>query len=353
MKVLIWADQYLDPRLRRRANWFAKEGYDVHLSYLKRADWFASEKDANYPFIDYKDKKELLKFRNNVIYISGIKILIDNFYIIRTLGKSNTIFIEIPDLPLRSSFFIKNAVTSSLLKIIIKLLSKNIIVTSSAFLEKLPSHLNYFLLENIVDYNNAKQLDNIERKLGPRIKIGYIGVIRYMEQLELLLKFVHDNHNDYELHIYGGPVDRLTAIMGDYNKHNNIFIYGAYVFEKDIISIYQNVDITYAVYDASQPNVQLALPNKLYEAALAKTWILVADSTYLGETVDKHQIGIALPFSFKDYFIFEKKLLDFLESIKNNKKEFNKEYAFNLLELSRNQKHDFLNYINETHNNEM
>ena len=50
----------------------------------------------------------------------------------------------------------------------------------------------------------------------------------------------------------------------------------------------------YAVYDADIKNVQVALPNKLYEAVVCEIPLIVAKNTYLEEIVEQWGVGIAV-----------------------------------------------------------
>ena len=60
-------------------------------------------------------------------------------------------------------------------------------------------------------------------------------------------------------------------------------------------------------------NVQIALPNRLYEAVYTDTPIIAAKGTYLGELVDKYKIGKTI--SYDSYH----ELTEVLRELKNNR----------------------------------
>ena len=62
----------------------------------------------------------------------------------------------------------------------------------------------------------------------------------------------------------------------------------------------------YAVYDASNPNVKIALPNKLYESVYCEIPIIVAKGTYLAEIVNQWGVGVSV--SHNDPFDLEEQL---------------------------------------------
>ena len=81
----------------------------------------------------------------------------------------------------------------------------------------------------------------------------------------------------------------------EYSKNNeNVYFLGKYDYRKDIASIYSKLDCVYSVYDADNPNVRIALPNKLYEAIFCELPIIVAKKTYLSELVESMGVGFSV-----------------------------------------------------------
>ena len=72
------------------------------------------------------------------------------------------------------------------------------------------------------------------------------------------------------------------------------------------------MDCVFAVYDADNPNVRIALPNKLYESILCELPIIVAKGTYLEELVKEWGVGVSV--SHKDV----NELAEALKMLMNN-----------------------------------
>ena len=77
------------------------------------------------------------------------------------------------------------------------------------------------------------------------------------------------------------------------------------------------IDCVYSVYDTSLKNVQLALPNKLYEAIKCNLPIIVAKNTKLSDIVKEWGVGMEV--SDND----ENELLQAIIRLKNDKEYYN------------------------------
>ncbi|CEN83637.1 glycosyltransferase [Paraclostridium sordellii] len=132
---------------------------------------------------------------------------------------------------------------------------------------------------------------NYKRKSHGRFTIGFIGKVRYKEQLKMLIEA--SNICGIDVLIAGNGVD--LEEISEYTKHmNNVNIYGAYNYAKDIANLYGKVDCIYSVYDTKITNVNIALPNRLYEAAICEIPIIAAKNTELGDIVESEGIGITI-----------------------------------------------------------
>jgi glycosyltransferase involved in cell wall biosynthesis len=88
----------------------------------------------------------------------------------------------------------------------------------------------------------------------------------------------------------GGSVDpRVAEKLKEQNDIVEFF--GPYEYTRDIKRLYSNIDLVYAVYDDKDRNCQLAMPNKFYEAIIAKIPIIVAQNTFVGSEVIRLGIG--------------------------------------------------------------
>jgi hypothetical protein len=58
--------------------------------------------------------------------------------------------------------------------------------------------------------------------------------------------------------------------------------------------MHEDVDLIFAVYDRYDLNCQIAMPTKFYESILTKIPILVSSNTYVGDLVERLEIGKAV-----------------------------------------------------------
>ncbi|MCX7837825.1 MAG: glycosyltransferase, partial [candidate division WOR-3 bacterium] len=134
-----------------------------------------------------------------------------------------------------------------------------------------PGYINYyqkyginsekvFIFENCPEsrlFSSHDWSNNIIQK--ERITVGYIGAVAYYKSLKTLMKAA-SNMNEVEVFIAGkGPQSEL--IKREAKKYPNVFVYGHYDYEKEIVDLYKRVDIVYSVYNTDNFNVRLALPN--------------------------------------------------------------------------------------------
>lgn len=131
------------------------------------------------------------------------------------------------------------------------------------------------------------------KKERPNFTIGFIGSVRYVEQLKMLIDAVEESGSNIHILIAGdGPgYDEIERYC---RGKAFVDLYGYYNYEKEIISLYEKVDCIYAVYDTRFPNVRIALPNRLYEAIVCELPIIAAKGTMLGKIIEENQIGITV-----------------------------------------------------------
>lgn len=126
-------------------------------------------------------------------------------------------------------------------------------------------------------------------------KIGYIGIIRYMNPLINLVSAIEQLSND-------GP--RFTALFAgggnaaEVQKHvrtPDLFSFiGRFEYTSEVAKLHHDVDLIYAVYDRFDRNCQIAMPTKFYEALITKIPIMVSKDTFVGNLVEEMGIGIAV-----------------------------------------------------------
>lgn len=313
-EILLLADHYLDPRLRNKIRIFKNSGYKLTIYEDRgRAPFLRPESsDKHIDQINDIDTSSIKRWSpktNGIIYLSGVRIMFSLFMVLARFKKHHKLFIEVPDLPLRSHSSVINTMISLVFKITLKILADGLIITSNGFKPHMPA-LPTMLFENIMKVDMVERFLNNPRPIrAGTLTIGVVGALRYVHQLELIIRFVSDHPDKFSLNIHGGPEDDIKPLLSKYNA-GNISYLGSFHYETDIFEIYSAIDLIYTSYDASQVNVQLALPNKLYEASLARVPLIVAKDTYLGEIVKKNSLGFEVPYRFSQYHEFECCMLD-------------------------------------------
>lgn len=179
-----------------------------------------------------------------------------------------------------------------------------IVATSKQFYEhyliKCLSPVNrLYVIENKINVIFKNQRPNKTLFKSKRIKIGLIGLLRFKRPIDLLLNFVKDRPNLYEIECFGdGP---LKSYIESY-QCENIHYHGSFN-NYNLPAIYKQIDVNYVVYDAFHLNVRLAIPNKIYESAYFGVPILCCEETALGRMVSEWKIGKTI--RINDKFSYE------------------------------------------------
>ncbi|WP_373598216.1 glycosyltransferase [Paraclostridium bifermentans] len=183
----------------------------------------------------------------------------------------------------------------NVLKIIEKIGCKvidKLIVTSESFWSVY--YKNWIKKEDVIFLPNTPQEEvfkEYKKKNDGKFTIGFIGKVRYKEQIKMMI----DVANDCNINVFiaGNGVD-LDEIK-DYSQNmSNVEIYGAYNYSEEIAKLYGKVDCIYSVYDTNVSNVNIALPNRLYEAAICNIPIIAARGTKLGNIIKSENLGIVV-----------------------------------------------------------
>jgi glycosyltransferase involved in cell wall biosynthesis len=168
-----------------------------------------------------------------------------------------------------------------------------LILTSKFFYD------NFYINKISFDYNNIYIIDNkvssyfqgkrpnYQYKVisNRKIRIGLIG---------LLLKFAKENNDKYSIECFGdGPFRYLI----ESSNFDNIRYHGSFKNPDELKKIYSKVDLNFVVYDSTSKNVQLAIPNKLFESAFFGVPILCCDNTSVGEMAVDMKIGKTISLS--------------------------------------------------------
>lgn len=241
--------------------------------------------------------KEIRKLKPECIYVGNIDMLFIAACYKKYNPKAHIIY-EIADLHgliIDKQKNITKKIISFLLKKAEKSISKSIdclILTSMKFYD---IYYKEFVPEDEVIFMpnmpNEQTFKGFTKKRHSKFTVGFIGWIRYKEQLKMLI----NSANIANVNVLFAGGDRDDTEFGEYcKKFEHCTVLGAFDYLAQIQEMYQKVDCIYSVYDADMVNVRAALPNKLYEAILCELPIIVAKDTYLAELVLNMGIGEAV-----------------------------------------------------------
>lgn len=245
----------------------------------------------------YKALKQIKLLKPKCLYVSNVDMLmIAKIYSFGRKNKPKIIY-EIADLNKliadeQKGFFGKCA--KKILTYLEKYLCREIstlIVTSEKFFENYYSNFvpksKLLFMPNVPDLRAFK---DYSRKKTGRFTIGFIGAVRYKNQMKMLINAAEKCNVDI-LFAGAGLDNEIETICKEKSFVN---YYGKYNYDKEISNLYKQVDCVYAVYDADLNNVKIALPNKLYESIYCELPIIVSKGTYLAELVEKMNVGVAV-----------------------------------------------------------
>lgn len=181
----------------------------------------------------------------------------------------------------------------------------------NAYFEKFLDESKYLFIPNAP---SKKIFNEYEKKVHDNFTIGFIGSVRYVPQLKMLIDAVEELNKDIQVFIAGsGPG---YAEIAEYSRDKSfVDIYGPYNYEKEIVSLYEKVDCIYSVYNIELENVKIALPNRLYESIVCELPIIAAKGTVLGDFIQDKMIGITVKYNDKEEL--KKELLRMVKSKKD------------------------------------
>lgn len=299
--------------------------------------------------INQKDTKNKIKllwskyiFCNKVFnYINHRKydrIIVFNEDILLLLKKMNNVILDNRDLKV-----IRN--NSRVSKFILKRKLKNVvgvIHASDAFSDYYFNQYNYN--NNYIFYNipmelggklqeNIKLNDNTNKS---NLTIGFIGVIRYIDQLRMLINSTRNTN--FNVKISGGGKDYFE--IKEYSKDfNHVKVEGKFD-SRDTLKKYEDIDVIYSLYNTLNENVKLALPNKLAYSILLQKPIIVSRGTYLQKVVEEYNIGYAVADGDEEDLKIQ------LQKVYSNYRKFDFNYARKVFcEKIEDQKRKLINIL--------
>lgn len=201
-----------------------------------------------------------------------------------------------------------------------------LVATSPGFVDEFSGRVpklrnRIVLLENGLPHDLTRSWRETSAVRNPcsRIRFGFVGLFRYLNILLPFLKCVGQRTASYEAHLFGNGYD-LSGIKALCTDYENLTYHGKYRNPEDLPGIYSQLDLSLAVYDNTDANVRLALPNKLYESVFFRAPLIVASKTVLAERVLKWGVGYdvdPVESNWADEFLDSFDQSDFLEKQHN------------------------------------
>lgn len=269
---------------------------------------------------DFQKKalEQLEKLKPNVIYAEGLDTLI----IAGKYKKNHDVRIIFEVADLRENYITKpkRIVDRFITHVLLqkeKKAFKNVdylVVTSPKFYDM--HYCRLISREKMLFIPNAPDIEvfrTYHKKHGGTFTIGFIGGIRYLDQMKMLVDAAGQAECNVVFAGAGGTSSDFEEIQEYCKDKDYVLFTGRYNYNTQIAELYSMVDCVFAVYDADNPNVRIALPNKLYESILCELPIIVAKGTYLEELVKKWGVGISV--SHRD----KTDLIKALTSLKDSK----------------------------------
>ena len=285
---------------------------------------------ARFRFM-YRTAQKLRQIKPDIIHVNLLEMLfvVSPFFLFKK-DKPKIIYevSDLHELTMENHKNIKLKLIKTLLIIAEKFLCKYVdllIVTSEKFYDVF---YKAFMSKDKVlfmpNMPNIAAFKNYQKKSKPQFAIGFVGAIRYLEQMDILVKAT--DVIDVKVVFAGSTsAQKFEYFVEEHSTNENIIFTGRFDYNKDISTIYEGLDCVYSVYDADNANVRIALPNKLYEAIYCELPIIVAKNTYLAELVLDMGIGVAVAHDsvdeLRDAIIRLKDDRDFYDEIVENCKK--------------------------------
>lgn len=326
-KIVFLISHIPNPRILKRVK-ILEEDFDITLIYWDRGQPVKEEFEINpintvirinisaplgkpmkriIPLMKFIfDALRQLKYEKpNIIHVANIDMLFIAVLYKKNIDKNIRIIYEVADLPKYSFYTDVNSVKaliSKILQTLEKKLTSNIsklILTSPYFWDEYYS--KFVSKDKYLFIPNAPFKSLFDKYKGKRVSgdftIGFIGSVRYIKQLKMLIDAVDEINEEYnkniKVFIAGSGPGYEEIIEYSINK-TFVEIYGPYNYEKEIISLYEKVDCVYSVYDTKLHNVRIALPNRLYESIVCSIPIIGAKGTVLAKFIEDNKIGFTV-----------------------------------------------------------
>ena len=170
--------------------------------------------------------------------------------------------------------------------------SKFVVISSPFYKEFLPQNAKYVVMENMntVSAETIKAARAKDKSGSERIKIGYIGLVRFFEQnIKIIDKFASDER--FEL-LYIGKGSEMFEKYIEENAINNVTLIPQFD-PSETEKYFASVDLIQNIYGSGRDKLKYALSNKLYYAAMLGEPILVSPGTCMEKLTQEYSFGFS------------------------------------------------------------
>ena len=192
------------------------------------------------------------------------------------------------------------------------------VISSAGFKEWLPKGIGYILCHNVnIDF--LKNINYEKPTISSQKKILTIGMIRDIKEQE---KFIENFKEKYILEYRG--IGEIEILKNKYSKYKNLKFYGKYD-KKLELDYYKNSDFINIIV-GNDLNSKTLLANRFYNALITNKYMIATKNTYMGNLVEKYQLGITFSKEFNDSDVdfdnlnYNNKVI--LEKIKTEQEKF-------------------------------
>jgi len=179
-----------------------------------------------------------------------------------------------------------------------KLVNK-IIGNSDCTLMSSKGYMKYFtnkdkiIITHNISNDEYKEEKAVDLKTKSNWNIGFLGYVRYFDVNSRLIN-AFKNSDKVRFTYIGLPFQDCD--LEGFCKENgiqNVAFQGRYE-NSEKAKLYKDIDLINSIYSLDSQEVQPAIPNRLYDAALFKKPIIVAKGTYLSEIVEEYGLGLTI-----------------------------------------------------------
>lgn len=166
------------------------------------------------------------------------------------------------------------------------------VISSPGYKEFLPEW-DYIQAHNI-DFDSINSFNPSNKIKDDKIRISFIGLVRYYEQNKKLLE-IFKNNSQFTLQYFG----MNSEILEEYcqaNEIHNVEFHGRFK-PSETPYFYNKTDVVNNIYGSTGIELTTALSNKLYYAASAGIPILVSKDTLMADISCKYGFGYAVDLS--------------------------------------------------------